>query len=299
MVEFEGVEPDALEVWAADALALVAAAEFLKERAAEEGEIRRRVDLLDHLLNGVVPPAAGTLRHLRPPLGIAVGTLRLPSDTNSDGAVRLLRALLAFTQEAGDHARAAAVVTSRDKRAILLWPQNSMAVVERMTRELQVAAGRLQQMAPGAAVTYAIAEPISGLDELAIAYEEARVATDVRVQLGREDQVFSVQTLGVYRLIIQAAKGSDVVAFCRQTLKGVMDEAVPGRRKLLETYSNYLKHDQSVKATAAALSVHPHTVQYRLDRLQQLTGLSIRRPEDRLTLELAVRILQLAGELAN
>jgi hypothetical protein len=28
-------------------------------------------------------------------------------------------------------------------------------------------------------------------------------------------------------------------------------------------------------------------------------GLSLRRPEDRLTLELAVRILQLAGELAN
>jgi DNA-binding PucR family transcriptional regulator len=40
--------------------------------------------------------------------------------------------------------------------------------------------------------------------------------------------------------------------------------------------------------------VHPHTVQYRLDRLQALTGLDLKRFEERLTLELATRILELA-----
>ena len=42
---------------------------------------------------------------------------------------------------------------------------------------------------------------------------------------------------------------------------------------------------------AVRLGVHPHTIDYRLGRLQELTGLDLRRAEDRLTLELAVRVL--------
>jgi DNA-binding PucR family transcriptional regulator len=42
--------------------------------------------------------------------------------------------------------------------------------------------------------------------------------------------------------------------------------------------------------------VHVHTVQYRLSRLEELTGLSLRNAEERLTLELALRILDLAGQ---
>ncbi len=41
--------------------------------------------------------------------------------------------------------------------------------------------------------------------------------------------------------------------------------------------------------------MHVHTVQYRLSRLEELTGLSLRNAEDRLTLELALRILDLSG----
>jgi DNA-binding PucR family transcriptional regulator len=36
--------------------------------------------------------------------------------------------------------------------------------------------------------------------------------------------------------------------------------------------------------------VHPHTVQYRLDRVQDISGLRLSRPEDRMTLDLALRI---------
>jgi len=51
----------------------------------------------------------------------------------------------------------------------------------------------------------------------------------------------------------------------------------------------------SVTATAHALHVHAHTVQYRLGKLEELTGLSLRKSEERLTLELSLRIHDLSG----
>jgi len=43
--------------------------------------------------------------------------------------------------------------------------------------------------------------------------------------------------------------------------------------------------------------VHPHTVEYRLERIQELSGRSLRQSEGRLTLELALRVLDSAQVL--
>jgi hypothetical protein len=51
---------------------------------------------------------------------------------------------------------------------------------------------------------------------------------------------------------------------------------------------------QRVAATAKALHVHVHTVQCRLAKLEELIGLSLRKSEERLTLELSRRIHDLA-----
>src|SRR5438093_13506486 len=68
--------PDAVDSAAADSAAMIAAARFLRERALEEGEIRRRGDLLERLLKADVPSRAELFRQAQPPLRLAVGTLR-------------------------------------------------------------------------------------------------------------------------------------------------------------------------------------------------------------------------------
>ncbi|MFF3288294.1 PucR family transcriptional regulator [Streptomyces sp. NPDC003023] len=63
----------------------------------------------------------------------------------------------------------------------------------------------------------------------------------------------------------------------RDRLARLLDplEAAP---ELLETLTGYLAHGQSRKRTATALHVHPNTVDYRLRRLTELTGLDVRDP---------------------
>ncbi|MDQ2875529.1 MAG: helix-turn-helix domain-containing protein [Actinomycetota bacterium] len=48
---------------------------------------------------------------------------------------------------------------------------------------------------------------------------------------------------------------------------------------VLEAVQLYLEHDCQVPATAAALGVHPNTVRYRVGRLEQATGCSLRHTE--------------------
>ena len=57
---------------------------------------------------------------------------------------------------------------------------------------------------------------------------------------------------------------------------------------LTESLASYLTHHGSWDRTAADLGVHRHTVRHRIRKVEELTGLSLDDPEDRLLLHLAV-----------
>lgn len=80
----------------------------------------------------------------------------------------------------------------------------------------------------------------------------------------------------------------------RATLSPVVEHDRKRGGNLLETLRTFLASDMSVTVAAQALHVHTHTIQYRLSKLEELTGLSLRKSEERLTLELSLRILDLS-----
>ena len=56
----------------------------------------------------------------------------------------------------------------------------------------------------------------------------------------------------------------------------------------------YFGADGSVKLAGESLFAHPHTVTYRLKQIEKLTGWSLRDPEDKIRLQLALRAHKLA-----
>jgi hypothetical protein len=286
--------PDPVDRWTADAGALIAAADFLRERAAEEGEIRRRGELLEQLLSGRGPVGLRALSHLRPPYGLAVGVASAPA--GHDGArLRGVRALLGVAQEAADRAGLQAVVAAKDGRVVVLWPLSSPSRTDALAHQLELAVDRLAEHAPGTRATFAIGDEVPDLARLGAGYEETRAAAEVYAELGRPERVARVQSLGIYRLLIRSAAGRDVVELCREILGGVAGQGSGSSERILAAFGAYVRGGYRVKAAAAELGVHPHTIRYRLDRLQQLTGLSLRRSEERLMLELAHHLLRLSS----
>jgi purine catabolism regulator len=153
-----------------------------------------------------------------------------------------------------------------------------------------------KRLSPPWTVRFALSEVVNDLETLSETYEECRFALESRQQTDHPDPVFDVPSIGPFRLIVRAARGKESVEMARKVLEPIVrHEKIHGER-LIHTFRAYLAANEGLTQTARDLKVHIHTVQQRLRRIEQLTNLNLHRSADRMTLELAVQILDLAGD---
>ena len=70
-----------------------------------------------------------------------------------------------------------------------------------------------------------------------------------------------------------ASHPEEVRSFYEDTVAPIVRYDDQYRTDLVGTLEAYLEHNCNMNATAAAIYAHRHTVAYRLDRVQELTGL--------------------------
>jgi len=281
---------DAADEAAVDSAALVAAAEFLKERAVQEREIRRLSDLLDELLAGRMPALATPIPAFQPPLLMIVGALRSQDASSRRIDVPTLRAFVALTQEAIDSVMPGAIVTVRGEHVVAVVPSPRVSE-EHLEQALRASGAKIERLTSNWRASFAVGGPAEHIDLISDTYNEARLAIEIRGRFGRHEPVFRVNGLGAFRLILKAVNHVDVVQGCERVLAAVAEYDRRRQAELLPTLRAYLNGGFSVKAAATALHVHPHTVQYRLARVQEISGLNFGFPDDRLTLEIALRVV--------
>ena len=134
--------------------------------------------------------------------------------------------------------------------------------------------------------------PGPGLDGIRRAYLEAKEALEMGVALGLDGPIFAFDDLLLYHFLrIEPAL---VERFTEQMLGPLITYDERRKGELVKTLEAYFAADGSVKLAGEALFAHPHTVSYRLKQVERLTGWSLRSPEDKLRLQLALRALRLA-----
>ena len=139
---------------------------------------------------------------------------------------------------------------------------------------------------------FGLGGPEPGLEGIRRVYLEAREALEVGMALNLEGSVYRFDDLILYHFL--RLDQALVERFVEQMLGPLI--AYDDRRKgeLLKTLEAYFAGDGSVKLAGEALFAHPHTVTYRLKQIERLTGWSLRNPEDKLRLQLALRSYRLA-----
>ena len=277
-----------------DMAALIASTVFVRERALEEGLGRRRADLLGRLLDGDAPKSASSFRALPPPLRLAVGKVRASGTNQGQGRTddNILREVRSVAEQVLRASATATVAAIHHESVVLAWSVAEREGRFNATEKLEAIAS-LVESSTGARVRFALTEVISDPQLIPQFYQEARLSAEIRPWRG--SAVVDAAGLGAYRFIIGASSSRHVLDFSRRTLGKVMEHDEKRNGELLGTLRTYLENRSSVSLAAQVLGVHVHTVQYRLRRLEELTGLSLRTAEERLTLELALRILDLAG----
>jgi purine catabolism regulator len=67
------------------------------------------------------------------------------------------------------------------------------------------------------------------------------------------------------------------------------------RSDLIRSLRIWLAQDRRTERAARLLSIHKHTLQYRLRRVEQLTGRDLTRVQDTVDMWLALRALEMVG----
>lgn len=140
---------------------------------------------------------------------------------------------------------------------------------------------------------FGVGGPEPGLEGIRRAYLEAREALEIGTALGLKDPVFVFDDLLLYHFL--RIEPPLVERFVEQMLGPLVEYDEKRKGELVKTLEAYFDADASVKLAGEALFAHPHTVTYRLKQIEKLTGWSLREPEDKLRLQLALRAHRLSN----
>ena len=297
-------EPGSLELRALEHGTTVVALELLKGRAAQEVEWRIRGDLLGDLLAERIEdePALRTrARRLGHDLSgshevIAARPTRpvdLPPDRPAPTDPGDVQALLDLVSRTVD----AVVGRTAPGKPLVARYRDHVVVLNRMAdgAESRASVALAQQILAGAlrleqSALIAISPPAEQLADLASAARMALGALNLAERAGRRDEILTLDRLDVYGLLLQIERPEALERFANGLLDPLATYDRERGAELVKTLRAYLEHRTSIADAAAALVIHPHTLRYRLARIETLLGLSLRETESLLKLRMAIMI---------
>ena len=161
--------------------------------------------------------------------------------------------------------------------------------------DLRQLAAALQETAlgeTGLAVTIGIGEPTQTAAELCESYRQARKALEIGCAFRPGEGVYAYSGLLLERLLSdlppETAAAYHSLLFNRRTARLFTEE-------LLDTVEMFFKKDLNLSDTARQLYIHRNTLVYRLDKVQRLTGLDLRRFDDAMTFRLLYELKHCAS----
>jgi sugar diacid utilization regulator len=188
-------------------------------------------------------------------------------------------------------------VSSRLGMAVVAAQAGELVVVapEAAPSPRQLAAdciGHIRRTFPEATLTVGIGGRCREPGEIAQAYAQARRTIEIARRLGRQGEVVAFDELGIHRLLLQVPDLGELRSFAEEVLGRLDAHDRRHRAGYRKTLAVYLRENGSLQRAGAQLHVHPNTVNYRLNRVAEITGLDLGRYQDRLMAQVALEIME-------
>lgn len=268
--------------------ATAAAIELLRTEANDRAESRRRERFLWEVANGSV----GSLQEL----AARAALLGLSLSSEFTVGVGLLE------PTAGEAAEQAALSGAVSQlRHGLTHPNSVVALSDHEVllclheQDVPATTGRagFHRPAGSLTVTFGYAEGQHNLTSLASAASQARCVLAVVRALHGYGSSGRAEHMRAY-LLLQRVADHPATEQLVAAIMGPLEAADAARRsQLVKTLGTYLDANGNIASAARALYLNRHSLVYRLRKIADLTGLDVTEPDDRLMLEMCVKIRQL------
>ena len=136
----------------------------------------------------------------------------------------------------------------------------------------------LQELAllfPSLTFSFGISSRRRHLNEIAPALDEAEKSLEAaEMKLMGNHNLLGYEQLGPYQLLLEIKNLEVLKATFRKTVEPLLDYDRRSGGALVSTLRVYLKH-MNISTTAEELFVHRHTLRYRLNQIEKLTGIKL------------------------
>jgi purine catabolism regulator len=274
--------------------ALACALEVVKERAVAAAEDRMRGDFLGALLtsDNAREPALGRRAvevgyAIDGYHGAAVFHVEPPSARIQGLLASEFRALLLGTGMRSficPHEGNLAALCQCADLAVLRQMEVVAQQVWQSTRDrLETGHGRHR-------VAIGLGRPAGGLSGLRTSLVQAQEAVALANELFEGDRVLSFADLGIYNVLFRLQGSRELEDFYDRTLGPLLRYDAGRGTQLVDTLEAFFGNMGNVSQTAEALYLHRNSLLYRLERIGEITGLDLNDPDDRFSLQLALRL---------
>ena len=195
-------------------------------------------------------------------------------------AAELLKGM--FTTHSGDY------VTSVDEGNIILLKALEQDVDAQAMESIANTIVDMMNTESMLNVTVSYGQVVSELKDVSKSYKEAKMALEVGKIFYAEKNVVAYNRLGIGRLIYQLPAN-----LCRMFIQEIFGENMPYDldEETLNTINKFFENNMNVSETSRQLFVHRNTLVYRIERIQESTGLDLRCFDDALTFKIALMVV--------
>ncbi|WP_156027578.1 helix-turn-helix domain-containing protein [Candidatus Solirubrobacter pratensis] len=165
--------------------------------------------------------------------------------------------------------------------------------LKELARRLQEALEQTVAGAGPARVALGYSEQAEHLSEAHRAYGHARLALRVAISAPEHGSPAGWADLGAFRMLARLADAPNAEELLHPGLPQLFE--LQSKESLVATLEAYLDNGCDTKLTAEALFLHRASLYYRLQRIEQLTGTSLKSGADRLALHASLKLARLLG----
>lgn len=139
-------------------------------------------------------------------------------------------------------------------------------------------------------VTIGVSEPKASIMECHSAYQEAQKSVKISRLIHKRDNVMVYTNLGIYKFLDGIKDDASVREFYREYIDKICNHDKMHNTDFMETLINIVQNGWNLKMASDSMYLHYNTIKYRYKKIEEISGLDLDRTEEKLSMELAVKI---------
>lgn len=286
-------EFDDIDILVAEHGAAACALEMAKAKAISDTEKRLRGTFLDRLLIGDVSQQEAIRQGERfeHDMSQVHNAIVLTWQGDKTPSIRRLETLVNGVV-ASQRARALVWQREREHEVLVFHATDTENPIDNSMRLASLFSSEVQRQYPNTRVAIGLGQSARDITAWRSSYRDAAQALDLAIRLQTDTPLY-IGDLGVYQLVLSLNDREKLIDFKEQTLGKLEEYDMSNHADLIKTLEAFFACHGNLSQTAEMLIVHRNTLLYRMNRINQIAGIDLNRPETRLALHLALTIRRL------